>query len=371
GLIEDGLVDEARQLFDMMPVKDVVASTKMIDGLCSEAMLTGYTRSGRINEAAELFKEMPVKPVAACNEMIMGFGLDGEVGKASLMQTEGVRPSFPSVISVLSVCGSLASLDHGRQVHSQLVRSQFDIDIYVSSVLITMYIKCGDLVTAKRVFDRFSTRDIVMWNSIIAGYAQHGFGEKALEVFHDMFSSSIAPDEITFIGVLWIEVDKKVHIFSGGGSPSHPEHEMILKKLGKLGALLREAGYCPDGSFVMHDVDEEDKVHSLRDHMTNGNYKHLITGRLQLWLWLLMPRSRWQHFLDPPGDFGAKRCEEQKKLKEKQFQKLYTLIIKVTDVDALLHPSNLRAISTSPGFVPVEERWNVCAYFLTFAVFST
>ncbi|KAJ6928534.1 hypothetical protein NC652_012605 [Populus alba x Populus x berolinensis] len=67
-------------------------------------------------------------------------------------------------------------------------------------------------------------------------------------------------------GCSWIEVDKKVHIFSGGGSPSHPEHEMILKKLGKLGALLREAGYCPDGSFVMHDVDEEDKVHSLRDH---------------------------------------------------------------------------------------------------------
>ncbi|KAL3591017.1 hypothetical protein D5086_009657 [Populus alba] len=183
---------------------------------------------------------MPVKPVAACNEMIMGFGLDGEVGRWG--KREGVRPSFPSVISVLSVCGSLASLDHGRQVHSQLVRSQFDIDIYVSSVLITMYIKCGDLVTAERVFD------------------------------------------------------------SGGGSTSHPEHEMILKKLGKLGALLREAGYCPDGSFVMHDVDEEDKVHSLRDHMTNGNYKHLITGRLQLWLWLLMAT-----FLRPPRRFWCQK----------------------------------------------------------------
>ncbi|KAJ6917970.1 pentatricopeptide repeat-containing protein [Populus alba x Populus x berolinensis] len=228
GYAMNSKVDVARKLFEVMPDKNEVTWT---------AMLTGYTRSGRINEAAELFKEMPVKPVAACNEMIMGFGLDGEVGKTrlvfdqmrekddgtwstmikiyerkgfelealalfSLMQTEGVRPSFPSVISVLSVCGSLASLDHGRQVHSQLVRSQFDIDIYVSSVLITMYIKCGDPVTAKRVFDRFSSRDIVMWNSIIAGYAHHGFGEKALEVFHDMFSSSIAPDEITFIGVL-------------------------------------------------------------------------------------------------------------------------------------------------------------------------
>uniref|UniRef100_A0A6N2L655 DYW domain-containing protein n=1 Tax=Salix viminalis TaxID=40686 RepID=A0A6N2L655_SALVM len=58
-------------------------------------------------------------------------------------------------------------------------------------------------------------------------------------------------------------VNKKVRVFSGGGSTSHPEHEMILKKLGKLDALLREAGYVPDGSF---DVDEEEKVDSLPDH---------------------------------------------------------------------------------------------------------
>ncbi|KAJ6737746.1 PENTATRICOPEPTIDE REPEAT-CONTAINING PROTEIN [Salix viminalis] len=177
-----------------------------------------------------------------------------------------------------------------------------------------------------------------------------------------MFSSSIAPDEITFIGVLSAcnytvkvkegleifesikqrtcrthknldlaeieakkllqlapnnagpsillsniyasQIDKKVRMFSGGGSTSHPEHEMILKKLGKLDALLREAGYVPDGSF---DVDEEEKVHSLPDHgeklavaygllkvqegmpicakknlrvLTNGNCKHLISGRM-------------------------------------------------------------------------------------------
>ncbi|KAJ6359594.1 hypothetical protein OIU77_003740 [Salix suchowensis] len=259
GLCSEGRLNEAREIFDEMPQRNVVAWTSMISGYAINnkvdvarklfevmpdknevtwtAMLKGYTKSGRINEAAELFKAMPVKPVAACNEMIMGFGLNGEVGKARwvfdqmkekddgtwsalikiyerkgfelealalfrLMQSEGVRPNFPSIISILSVCGSLASLDHGRQVHSRLVRSHFDLDIYVSSVLITMYIKCGDLVTGKKVFDRFSSKDIVMWNSIIAGYAQHGSGEKALEVFHEMFSSGAAPDEITFIGVL-------------------------------------------------------------------------------------------------------------------------------------------------------------------------
>ncbi|KAH0969001.1 hypothetical protein GBA52_029137 [Prunus armeniaca] len=66
------------------------------------------------------------------------------------MQREGVRPNFPSLISVLSVCGSLASLDYGRQIHAQLVRNQFDHDVYVASVLMTMYVKCGDLVKANR-----------------------------------------------------------------------------------------------------------------------------------------------------------------------------------------------------------------------------
>lgn len=36
--------------------------------------------------------------------------------------------------------------------------------------------------------------------------------------------------------------------------------------LEKLGGLLREIGYCPDGSFVLHDVDEEEKFHNLRYH---------------------------------------------------------------------------------------------------------
>ncbi|PRQ42456.1 putative pentatricopeptide [Rosa chinensis] len=118
------------------------------------------------------------------------------------MQRGGVRPNFPSLISLLSVCGSLATLDHGTQIHAQLVRNQFDLDVYVASVLITMYVKCGNLVKAKQVFDRFGEKDVVMWNSIITGYAQHGLGEEALQVFQKMCSLGIPPDDITIIGVL-------------------------------------------------------------------------------------------------------------------------------------------------------------------------
>ncbi|KAK7393727.1 hypothetical protein VNO78_22291 [Psophocarpus tetragonolobus] len=456
GYCEEGRLEEARALFDEMPKRNVITWTTMVSGYARNgrvdvarklfevmpernevswtAMLMGYTHSGRMREASELFNAMPVKPVVACNEMIMGFGLNGEVNKARRvfermnerddgtwsamvkvyerkghelealglfrrMQREGVVLNFPSLISVLSVCASLASLDLGRQVHAQLVRSEFDQDLYVASILITMYVKCGDLLRAKRVFGRFPLKDVVMWNSMITGYSQHGLVEEALNVFHDMCSSGVPPDDVTFIGVLsacsysgkvkeglelfksmkckyqvepgiehyaclvdllgragqvndamelvekmpmepdaivwgallgacrthmkldlaevaieklarlepknagpyvllsnmyayrgrwkdvevlrgkikaksviklpgcsWIEVEKKVHMFTGGDSKGHPEQPIIMKMLEKLGGLLREAGYCPDGSFVLHDVDEEEKTHSLGYH---------------------------------------------------------------------------------------------------------
>ncbi|XP_059648401.1 pentatricopeptide repeat-containing protein At1g56690, mitochondrial-like [Cornus florida] len=456
GYCQEGRMPEAREVFDAMPCRNVFSWTAMVSGYAQNqqvdiarklfevmpeknevswtAMLMGYTRCGRIEEAWELFEAMPMKSVVSYNTMILAFGQNGEVAKArqlfdqmkekddgtwstmikvyerkgfelealnlfALMQRQGVRLNFPSFISVLSVCASLASLDHGRQVHAQLIRSQFVSDVYVASVLITMYIKCGDLVKGKEVFDRFSPKDIVMWNSIITGYAQHGFGEKALQVFYEMCSLGVAADDVTFIGVLsacgytgkvkeglklfesmkskylvepttehyacmvdllgragqvneamnlikempvgadaivwgsllgacrthmnldlaevaakkllqlepknagpyillsnmyaskgrwadvaelrknmrsrqvikspgcsWIEVEKKVHMFTGGDNMPHPEHSLITRLLEKLGGPLREAGYCPDGSFVLHDVDEEEKVHSLQHH---------------------------------------------------------------------------------------------------------
>ncbi|GAA0147435.1 hypothetical protein LIER_36517 [Lithospermum erythrorhizon] len=457
GLCQDGRVDEAREIFDEMSQKNVVSWTSMINGYAQNgrvdvarklfevmpveknevswtAMLMGYAQIGRMEEALELFEEMPMKPIVACNAMILGLGHKREVLKArnifdsmrerddgtwssmikvyerngfelealslfGLMQRHKTKPNFPSLISALSVCASLATLDCGRQIHGHVLRSKFDEDVYVCSALITMYMKSGQFAKANQVFDKFSAKDIVMWNSMITGYAQHGAGESAMQVFLDMCSSDITPDNVTFVGVLsacsytgkvnegkeifasmkekysvepstehyacivdmlgragrlleakdiidkmpvqpdaivwgslmgackiynnldlaevaakkllelepknagpyillsniyasrgkwadvaelrtkmrsrnvrkspgcsWIEIEKKVHMFTGGESTPHSDHHLIIKMLEKLGSLLREAGYRPDGSFVLHDVDEEEKVHSLGHH---------------------------------------------------------------------------------------------------------
>jgi hypothetical protein len=45
-----------------------------------------------------------------------------------------------------------------------------------------MYAKSGSVDDARLVFDRMEERDVVTWNVMIGGFAQHGCGYEALEV---------------------------------------------------------------------------------------------------------------------------------------------------------------------------------------------
>ena len=52
------------------------------------------------------------------------------------------------------------------------------------------------------MFTRLLIRDVVSWNALIGGYAQHGHGHKALICFRLMQSEGICPDRITFLCLL-------------------------------------------------------------------------------------------------------------------------------------------------------------------------
>lgn len=67
-----------------------------------------------------------------------------------------------------------------------------------------------------------------------------------------------------FFGCSWIEVDKKVYIFFCGDVRNYFEKMLILMMLEKIEGLLREVGYSFDCSYVLYDVDEEEKMDNLR-----------------------------------------------------------------------------------------------------------
>ncbi|KAH0973682.1 hypothetical protein GBA52_025838 [Prunus armeniaca] len=77
-------------------------------------------------------------------------------------------------------------------------------DIFVSCALIDMYSKCGNIEDAQCVFDEMPRKTTVGWNSIIAGYALHGYSEEALSMYYDMRDSGVRMDHFTFSMIIRI-----------------------------------------------------------------------------------------------------------------------------------------------------------------------
>jgi pentatricopeptide repeat protein len=68
--------------------------------------------------------------------------------------------------------------------------------------LLNMYSKCGSMNEAQSIFGNMQSKNIISWNSMIAGYGQNGEARKALEMFKEMEIQMAQPDSITFIALL-------------------------------------------------------------------------------------------------------------------------------------------------------------------------
>ncbi|XP_050374104.1 pentatricopeptide repeat-containing protein ELI1, chloroplastic [Argentina anserina] len=192
-----GDVAAARLLFDTMPERSLVSLTTMI---------TCYAKRGEVDEARALFDGMKERDVVCWNVMIDAYAQHGMPNEALLlfrrMVVEKVKPNGVTVLSLLSACGQIGALESGRWVHSYVENNGIRIDVQVGSALIDMYCKCGSWEDARLVFDRIGGKDVVVWNSMIVGYAIHGLSLEALELFSEMCRLGYQPTDITFIGVL-------------------------------------------------------------------------------------------------------------------------------------------------------------------------
>ncbi|KAL6008288.1 hypothetical protein ACLOJK_033794 [Asimina triloba] len=230
GYVKCGRVQEARWIFDEMPETDVVSWNTMI---------AGYVAIGDLTSAEQLFGEMPVKDVVSWNVLIDGYARIGEVSLASdlfnqmpkrnvvswnamlalysrsktyreclrlfdMMMADGeTQPNEATLVSVLTACANMGMLDRGKWVHSYIKENKrIEHDVLLLTSLLTMYAKCGDMSSASEIFENMPEKSVVSWNSMIMGYAMHGQGEKALEMFLEMEKRGPMPNDATFICVL-------------------------------------------------------------------------------------------------------------------------------------------------------------------------
>ncbi|CAN6459162.1 unnamed protein product [Victoria cruziana] len=175
---------------------DVVLSTSIVDL---------YAKNGLLTEARRLFDAMPQRNVVSWCAMVSGYAQNALARDALClfvaMQQEICEADLVSLVSALLACSHIGVLRQGKSIHCSIIKKH-DFDLISATALIDMYAKCGNLMTARRLFDWMSSRDSIAWNAMISGYGIHGHGRDAIALFEQMLNSQVKPDDATFASLL-------------------------------------------------------------------------------------------------------------------------------------------------------------------------
>ncbi|KAK8960583.1 Pentatricopeptide repeat-containing protein [Platanthera guangdongensis] len=171
------------------------------------ALLDAYAKLGNTHDALLVFRMIDEKDIVTWSAMLASYSqvgdADGSIKLFMEMLKEGVLPNEFTLSSIVTVCAcAAAAVGQGRLFHAVSIKCRRQDSVCASSALVTMYAKKGCIESAHKVFVRQSKRDMISWNSMISGFAQHGYGKKALDIFGEMEALGLEMDVKTFIAVI-------------------------------------------------------------------------------------------------------------------------------------------------------------------------
>ncbi|KAJ7945874.1 pentatricopeptide repeat-containing protein, mitochondrial [Quillaja saponaria] len=135
------------------------------------SLLGMYWKYGEVENAVQLFEKMYEKDVVSWNNMISGYCKLGDYrGSLTVLKHMirecGLYPNRVACLSALSSASSIQSLILGQEVHGYAVKSGLDVDVFLVSGLIEMYMKCGDVRYAEHVFRSALVQEDVAANTV-------------------------------------------------------------------------------------------------------------------------------------------------------------------------------------------------------------
>ncbi|CAN0908489.1 Pentatricopeptide repeat-containing protein At2g13600 [Linum grandiflorum] len=176
-----GDVYMSRRVFDSMVSKNVVSWTAILDM---------YVKIGDLAEARRIFDEMPERNEVSWSAMITRYSQSGHPEDAlklfHQMILHGFKPNVSCLATIISALSSIKALQAGMNIHGHAVKIGMDSDVYISSTLIDFYCKCGQPNNGRLLFDSTPEKNVVTWNSMVAGYGLNGQLEEANLLFDIM-----------------------------------------------------------------------------------------------------------------------------------------------------------------------------------------
>jgi pentatricopeptide repeat protein len=264
------------------------------------SLIDMYSKCGKLLYSRRVFDQMPQRSAISWNAMLMGYGRHGighEVVQLFRTMTEEVKPDSVTLLAVLSGCSHGGLVDEGLDIFDLIVKEQNAalgighygcvIDLLGRSGRLQKALDLienmpfeptpaiwGSLLGACRVHVNVSVGEVVAQklldmepgnagNYVILSniYAAAGMWKDVFRVRKLMLEKTVSKEP----GQSWIILDKVIHTFRSS-ERYHPSKKDIDAKIKEVYIDLKAAGFVPDLSCVLHDVDDEQKERMLLGH---------------------------------------------------------------------------------------------------------
>ena len=165
-----------------------------------------YVKCGLMTEAQDVFDNLGERDAVAWNALIVGYAEHSRgkevLGFLEKMKAQAMSPDVVALAYGIKACSRIGDIGNGHVIHMESVKHGLETDDLIGSTLIDMYAKFGMLAKAQEVLKELSSRDVVSWSALIAGYAEQGQCHEALNCLQWMQTEGLSPDKVTFVSIL-------------------------------------------------------------------------------------------------------------------------------------------------------------------------
>lgn len=175
--------------------------------LAVNSLMYMYIHCGDLVASFKLLEEISfIADVDSWNAVISGCTQNNHFRMAleafNLMrQISHVNHDSITLVNVISACGYLELANGGKLIHGLALKTTSVKDVRVQNVLITMYARLADTVSASLVFHLCHDHNLCTWNCMISALAQNNKAKEALALFRTF---EFEPDAISLATILSI-----------------------------------------------------------------------------------------------------------------------------------------------------------------------
>ncbi|XP_077241240.1 pentatricopeptide repeat-containing protein At4g13650-like [Tasmannia lanceolata] len=177
-----------------------------IDSFVDNALITMYGNCGFIKDSISVFNGIQKHDLVSWSSMMSCYAQNGQEEEVLrlfvMMIRAGIRPDVSAFSIATGASANLSCVEFGAQIHCCTIKMGFDSCMFLANSLIDFYAECGDCDASIRVFNEMPERNLISWNTILAGHVRNRLNHEALRIFRLLMIEFSKCDEFALTGIL-------------------------------------------------------------------------------------------------------------------------------------------------------------------------